>query len=175
VIRVSRSDPDEAEADAILRSVGTDLEACTPMDRRLGTRAGAEVLERLRSFGEVPIGGALVTPGGRLRTAFLIHLVIRSAEEGIHEVSIRRALINGLRQAEQWDLETVAILPLGIGAGNLDAEGSARIMLSVLRDHYREAERPREVIIPVATDYEEGAFLGEVARTFPPPDEGPPS
>lgn len=167
MIRVLVSDPDAVEADGILRSVGSDLEACTPADRRLGTRAGTEVLERLRAFGDVPVGGAVVTPGGDLAAPFLIHLVIRSAEEAIQEVTIRRALLNGLRQAAQWDLESVAILPLGVGAGNLDAEGSARVMVSVLREHLSGSDRPRSVTITVAGAYEEDAFRRELARVFP--------
>lgn len=173
MIRVLVSDPDALEADAILRSVGTDLEACTPLEQRLGLQAGLEILDRLRDFGEVPVGGALVTPGGGLRAPFVIHVVIRSGEEGITEQNIRRALLNGLRQADQWGLETLTILPLGTGAGNLEAESSARIMMAVLKDHYGEAELPRDVVIAVPTEYEEDAFLREVVRTFPdnPPRE----
>jgi O-acetyl-ADP-ribose deacetylase (regulator of RNase III) len=167
VIRVVLSDPATVEADALLRSVGTDLEACTPLEQRLGMEAGPEILERLRGFGEVPMGAALVTPGGGLRPPFLIHVVIRSGEEAISEPGIRRAFLNGLRQAAEWGLGTLVVLPLGIGAGNLEAEASARIMLEVLREHMAETGEPRNVIIPVATEYEEDTFLREVARVFP--------
>jgi O-acetyl-ADP-ribose deacetylase (regulator of RNase III) len=167
VIRVLRSDPDLLEADAILRSVGADLEACTALDRRLGFLAGQEILDRLRDSGELPIGAALVTPGGGLPVTFLIHVVIRSSEEGISEQGIRRALVSGLRQAEEWGLRSLTVLPLGIGAGNLEAEASARVMLEVLRDHFLQALFPRDVTIAVATEYEEDAFRREATRFFP--------
>jgi O-acetyl-ADP-ribose deacetylase (regulator of RNase III) len=173
VIRVLRAAPDALEADAILRSVGADLEACTALERRLGVLAGPEVLTRLGVSGEVPVGGALVTPGGGLPVSFLIHVVIRSSEEGITEHGIRRALVNGLRQAEEWGLGSITVLPLGIGAGNLEAEDSARVMLEVLRDHFLQALCPRNVTIAVATEYEEDAFRREAARFFPEYDPEP--
>lgn len=169
MIRVVVSDPGIVEAEGLLRSVGADLEPLTPLERRLGMAAGIEVLERLRAFGQVPVGGALVTPGGGLPTPFLIHVVIRSDEEAISERGLRRAFLNGLRQAAEWELETLAVPPLGIGAGNLDAEASARIMISVLQQHLETSAYPREVIIPVSTPYEEDAFVREVARGFAPP------
>src|SRR5690606_34514788 len=113
----------------------TDLEPCTPEDERVAVAAGPEMGERLRAFGEVPVGGALVTPGGAPGLPFLIHLVVRSREEPITEDRLRRALRNGLRHAAQWELGTVALPPLGTGAGNLDAEVSARVICESLRDH----------------------------------------
>lgn len=167
MIRVLRSEPEVLEADAVIRSVGADLEACTALERRLGVLAGQEVLDRLRDSGEVPVGAALVTPGGGLPVPFLIHVVIRSSEEGITEQGVRRALVSGLRQAEEWGLESVTVLPLGTGAGNLEPEASARVMLEVLRDHFLQALFPRNVTIAVATEYEEDAFRREATRFFP--------
>jgi O-acetyl-ADP-ribose deacetylase (regulator of RNase III) len=168
VIRVLQADPGDLDVEVLLRSVGADLEACTPLEQRLGSRAGAEVLERLRGFGEVPVGGALVTPGGGLRASFLVHVVIRSAEEAISEPGLRRAFLNGLRQVAEWELETLAVPPLGIGAGNLDPEASARVMFSVLDEHLRTAAFPRDVLIPVSNAYEEDAFVREMNVVFPP-------
>lgn len=137
------------------------------MDERVGVAAGEGVLERLRAFGEVPVGGALVTPGGGLSTPFLIHLIVRSHEEPISEERLGRALLNGLRQAAQWELATVVLSPLGTGAGNLDAETSARVLSRVVRAHAEASRFPQEVLVAVASAYEEEAFRLEVAGAFP--------
>ncbi|MSR21986.1 MAG: hypothetical protein EXR92_00260 [Gemmatimonadetes bacterium] len=100
----------------------------------------------------------------------MIHIVLRSEEEPISEESVSRAFRNGLRQAEQWQVEILATPPLGIGAGNLDAEVSARVMCSILREHAKRFPYPKEVVIAVANAYEEEAFLGELARG-PRPEE----
>jgi O-acetyl-ADP-ribose deacetylase len=169
VIRVVRADPTQVRAEALVRSVGEDLEPCTAVDDRIGRGAGDGVLERLRSFGEVPIGAALVTPGGALPVPFLIHLVVRSMEEPVSEDRIARALRNALRQAAEWGLRTVAIPPIGTGAGNLDAEDAARVMCRVIREHCATSPVPEEVVLVVGNPYEEDAFTREAAR--PPSEE----
>lgn len=164
MIRIVEADVATFQADALVRSVGTDLEACTPMCARVGREAGEELLERVRRGGEVPVGGAILTPGGRLPSSYLLHLVLRSEEEPVSEQSVARALRNGLRQAAEWQVERLAVPPLGTGAGNLDAEISARVMCRVLSEHRQRSEFPKEVVIVVTNAYEAEAFAREVAR-----------
>jgi O-acetyl-ADP-ribose deacetylase len=164
MIRVVLGDPAEVPVEGLLRSVDSAMEPCTAVERGIGLRAGEKLLERLRAFGVTPVGAAVVTPGGELPAQFLIHVVIRSPEQPITETGIRRALLNGLRQAASWEMKTIALPPLGVGAGNLDAEESARIVVEVVRAHGTESRFPEEVVVTVANRYEEEAFLREVDR-----------
>lgn len=166
MIRVRRGDPTAVRADAFMRPIGADLEPCTAVGRTLGVSAGSDVLQQLRSFGDFPVGGAVVTPAGRLDASFLIHVVIRSIEEPISTERIRRAFRNGLRQAAEWEISILAVPALGIGAGNLDAEQSARVMCEVLRDHATESEFPGEVVLLAVGEYDEEVFNREAARVF---------
>jgi O-acetyl-ADP-ribose deacetylase (regulator of RNase III) len=61
-------------------------------------------------------------------------------------------------------IETMAIPPLGTGAGNLDAETSADVMFEVLRGHMEEEEYPREVTVMVTTEYELQTFASRLAQ-----------
>ena len=167
-VRVVVADPLTVEGDALLRSVGEGLEGVTPLSRRIGCEAGEAVLIRLRGMGEAPVGAALVTPGGGLSSTFLIHLVIRSVDEPISQSGLARALRNALRQAVGWDLDHLVLPPMGLGAGNLSAEISARVTLEVLREHAVESSIPCRVTIPVSGSFEEDLFLRERARIFPP-------
>lgn len=164
MIRVEVGELVEVEAEAILRPVSTELLAVTGPGREVDRRAGADVADRLRRFGALPIGGALVTPGGELHSAFLIHVVVQSAEEPVTEAGVRRALLNGLRRASEWGIESLSLPPLGTGAGNFEAEASARIMIPLLREHMRDNERPASVVVCVANEYEEEVFRGALSR-----------
>jgi serine/threonine-protein kinase len=166
VIRVVRSDLTNLDVQAAMRSVGSDLEPCSAADQRIGLQAGAELLERLRRFGELPVGGAVVTPAGDLGSELLIHVVIRSSEEPVSEERVARAFRNGLRQAAEWGVGSLAVPPLGVGAGNLDAEISARVMCSVLEAHRARSPSPLDVVFLASNDYEEEVFAGEVRRVF---------
>lgn len=169
MIEIRRGTLVDAEEEAVLRPVNADLMAVTAAGREVDRRAGSDVEERLQRFGGLPPGGALVTPGGDLHASFLIHVVVQSADEPVTEAGVRRALLNGLRRATEWGIRSVVLPPIGTGAGNLDTETSARIMIPLVRDHLRQHDRPLEVIVSVENEYEEEIFSAAVSHAEDPP------
>jgi O-acetyl-ADP-ribose deacetylase (regulator of RNase III) len=84
---------------------------------------------------------------------------------------VRRGLETALRRLVEWGVEDAALAPLGTGAGNLDAEDAARVMIPVLRAHLERERYPRRVEIVVDSDYEHEVFEAELNR----PDVAAPS
>ena len=169
MIQVVRGRLSTAGAEAILRPVSTELEPVTHESRILELLAGEEAVERFRASGALPVGGAAITPGGEgLPGAFLIHVAVHSHDEPGTETGIRKGLMNALRRTEEFGIESLALPPLGTGAGHLDAQASAAVMIEVLRNHMAGSEYPKEVSVVVAVDYEEEAFGQELERTGAP-------
>jgi len=158
MIRVALCEATESGTECILRSVSSEMEPDTPESRALELGAGAVVADRLRAMGSLPVGAAVITPGGDLPVAFLIHVVLQSAEEPVRRESVRLALQNGLRRAQEWGLDSLAMSPLGTGAGNLGAEEAAEVMVPLIQDHLQRFQHPREVEIRVSDDYENDVF-----------------
>lgn len=154
----------EVEAGAVMRPVSSDFSAVTPAMRRLDEAAGPTVEEQCARMGELPVGSAVITAAGELTAEFIVHVAVRSREENATPLAVRRGLQNGLRRLAEWEVESVAIVPMGTGAGNLDAEESAGVMLPVLAEHLRESEFPRRVVLVVDDDYQRSAFQGALAR-----------
>lgn len=167
MIRVVRTSLEETETAAILRPVSAEWEAVTPAMRRLELAAGPTVAEQCERQGELPVGSAVITAAGALRAQFMVHAVVRSADEAVSANGVRRALQNSLRRLSEWAIDSVAMPPLGIGAGNLDAEEAAETMLPALVEHMQTSAHPRQVEICVETDYEREAFARAVARHAP--------
>lgn len=159
MIRHSSAGPGEIRVEAVLRSVYSDLTPDTPFSREVEVRAGPKVADRLAGMGELPVGAAVITPGGDLPSAFLIHVVLQSPEEPVRTETLRSALRNGLRRAQEWEMETLALPPLGTGAGNLEVEDSAAVMVSMIREHLRDHPHPRDVTLLLATEYERSVFM----------------
>jgi len=160
MIEVVLSDLADLEAEAILRSVSAGLDADTPFSRDVEILAGPAMTERLQAMGDLPVGAAVITPSGGIEAPFLIHVVLQSAEDPVSAESVRTALKNGLRRADEWGLASVALPPLGTGAGNLDLETAASVMIGVLNDHLSESEHPASVTIIVQTSFEQEVFAG---------------
>ena len=158
MIDVRRENLVTADVECVLRSVGSTLEPLTAIGREVGAAAGEGLLDRIEQIGDLPVGGAVITPAGNLTASFIVHVALQSREEPVSVGSVRKALVNGLRHICRMDVETLALPPLGTGAGNLDAEVAADVMFEVLRGHMENEEYPREVTVMVATEYELQAF-----------------
>ena len=154
----------ETPASAILNPVDSERGAATPAARRVELVAGPAGAAPLDALGELPVGSATIAAAGGLPAQFLVHVVVRSRDEGVTRGGVRRALQNALRRAVEWAIPDVALPPLGTGAGNLDAEESAAVMVPVLREHLRTSPFPARVRIVVESEYELDAFRRELDR-----------
>lgn len=152
------------EAEGLLRPVRSDLAPLTAAARDILAHAGPSVDERLRQMGTLPLGGAVITPAGDLSASFLIHIVTASEEEGESALSVQRALRNGLRRATEWELASLALPPVGMGVGHLDADEAARSMVEILVNHLDEGHPPLELTIVAGGEYEAGVFQRLVAE-----------
>ncbi len=160
MIRVVVGDLATQAVDGLLRPVRTDLAPVSPASRDIGIAAGEELEERLSRLGTLPIGGAVLTPSGRLPATYLIHVVVMSEEEPQTSMSVQRALMNGLRRASDWGLATVALPPLGLSVGTVEPESSARALVEILFNHLDEGHAPQDLTIVVGSAYEADLFEG---------------
>lgn len=158
MIDVVMADITTVDADAIVHPVSAEWDPVTPVMRRLELAAGPEMQEQSAKVGELPVGSAVITGAGNLPVDFLIHIIVRSVTEPVSEWVVQRGLQNGLRRCVEWGIERVAIPPIGTGAGNLDAEEAAGLMIPILFDHMNDAEFPKEVLLVAESEYERDAF-----------------
>ena len=163
VLRHELAELAELEVDAVLRPVSAEWEAVTPAMRRLELAAGPALTAYCQRLGEPPVGSALITPAGALRARFMVHVVVRSVDQPVSEAVVRLGFRNGLRRLQEWAIERVALPALGTGAGNLDAEDVACIMLDEYYDHAVTADYPTELTIAAESDYELEAFRRQLA------------
>ncbi len=164
MIEVRIADPATVAAGALLRPVASDGSAVTPAMRRLEQAAGEELVEQLARVGELPVGAAAITPAGALAAEFVVHVSVRSRDEPVTPAGVRLGLINGLRRVREWAIDNVAVVPLGTGAGNLDAEQAAEVMVPVLVEHAEQDGPPSRIVIVVETEYEREAFERRLQR-----------
>lgn len=163
MIEVVRGELSRSSVDAIVRPVASDFSAVTPAMRRFETAAGQTVAEQCLRMGEIPVGSAVITAAGALDAQFIIHVAVRSRTENATATAVRQGFLNALRRAAEWGATAIAVAPLGIGAGNLDPETSADIMLSVLAGVEAGAV-PGRVILVAEDGYQETAFRSAVDR-----------
>ena len=167
MIRIVVGDLARQEASAVIRAIRSDLTSVNAVSRDIAEAAGPDLNERLENIGSMPVGGAVMTPSGGLSADFIIHVVVMSEDEPESMFTVQKALRNGLRRAVDWALESVALPPLGIGVGTIEADDSARALLEILFNHLDEGQPPLALTLVVASEYESGLFsrlLEELSR-----------
>lgn len=168
MIEVVRAELATLPVQGIVRPVSSDLAPANVVARDLVNAAGSALEDRLERIGMLPVGGAVLTPAGSLAADYLIHIVVMSDDEPQSSASIRRALRNGLRRAADWGLESLAVPPLGLGAGSLDADVPARILVDILDNHLSEGIPPLDLIIAVSSEFEAELFTKLVSEVGAP-------
>jgi len=141
-----------------MRAIRSDLGPVNAASRDVFAAAGEAVGEGLLRTGPLPLGGAVITPGGDLPADFLIHVVVMSDDEPQTSMTVQRALRNGLRRASDWALDTLAVPPIGLGVGLVEPEESARALVEILFDHVNEGRPPLDVQIVVESSFEVELF-----------------
>ena len=161
MIRVRVGRLAESDAEAVIRPVRSDLESLTAQGRELEDGAGAGLRARLATLGDAPPGSALITPAGDLPSAFLIHAVLQSPDQPVDLRTVELALSNTVRRAEEWGLSTLALPPLGTGAGQMEVDEVADVMITHLRTWLRSSDASwAEIVVPGA--YESDVFQGRL-------------
>ena len=164
MIKIVKGELADTDAVAVLRPVSSEWDPVTPATRRLEQAAGVTVIEECQKLEELPVGSAVITHAGELRAEYMVHVIVRSVFEPVSIAVVRRALQNGLRRLTQWGIDSVAMPPLGTGAGNLDPEDSAQEMIPMLLEHMNSDDPPRRVDIVVDSDYEYDVFERELRK-----------
>jgi O-acetyl-ADP-ribose deacetylase len=164
MIEVVQGDIANLPATAMVRPISAEWDAVSAAARRIEIAAGAETAAQLAKLGELPIGSAVLTGAGNLPADYIVHAIVRSRDEQVTEGGVHRALQNSLRRCVEWGIETLAVPPLGTGAGNLDIEDAASIMVPVLLEHMRDAAYPARISVVVESDYEYEVFRNELSR-----------
>ncbi len=164
MIEVRVDDLASFRGEAIVWPVDAMLGATTPRLRRLERAAGGDVTGRTPLAEPLPVGAAVVTGAGDLPVELLIHAVIVSPEERASRETVRRALMSALQRAVDFQIGELAVAPFGIGAGNLDVEDSAEVMLEVMRRHLDRNPHPRSIVVVVENDMERSVWTAALSR-----------
>jgi O-acetyl-ADP-ribose deacetylase (regulator of RNase III) len=165
VIRVRIDDLAFFDGEAIIRPVNEDLGATTPLLRRLELAAGTQLYNQIRLQEPLPVGAAIVTSAGELAAELLVHAVVMSRTEPVSSDTVRRALTSALQRVQSWQIRQVAIPPFGLGAGNLDVDESARVMLDVIAAHVGSTRYPEDITLVAETADEERALTNALTRS----------
>ena len=144
----------DLEVDAIVNAANLSLWMSTGVGGAL-KRAGGDAIEfaAVRQA-PVPLGGAIVTPAGKLAAKVVIHAVSLDRDRRTSGPVIEAAVRSAMARAREIGATSIAFPALGTGVGGFPLDEAARITVETVRDelaaqpddrarHLRPARRRR--------------------------------
>jgi len=124
----------ELEVDAIVNAASTSLWMSTGVGGAL-KRAGGDSIEfaAIRQA-PAPLGGAIVTPAGKLAARAVIHAVSLDHDRRTSGPVIEAAVRSAMARAREIGATSIAFPALGTGVGGFPLAEAARITLEAVRD-----------------------------------------
>ena len=136
----------DLEVDAIVNAANLSLWMSTGVGGAL-KRAGGDAIEfaAVRQ-GPVPLGGAIVTPAGKLAAKAVIHAVSLDRQRRTSGPVIEAAVRSAMARAREIGATSVAFPALGTGVGGFPLQEAARISVDTVREELSSSPTIAHVI-----------------------------
>jgi O-acetyl-ADP-ribose deacetylase (regulator of RNase III) len=132
-----QGDLTEMDVDAIVNAANNDLQLGGGVAGAI-RRKGGEIIQReCDAVGSIPVGGAAITSGGKLRARFVIHAASMQLGGETTARALRSSTAHSMRIAAEKNLRSIAFPAIGTGIAGFPLSECAQIMLREVVDHLK--------------------------------------
>ena len=142
---ILQDDITEMDVDAIVNAANNDLQLGGGVAGAIRRKGGDSIQRECNAIGTIPVGGAAITGGGKLKARFLIHAASMQLGGQTTSLALRGATAHSLRIAAERDLNSIAFPAVGTGIAGFPLSECAEIMLRETVRHLRAESSPRTV------------------------------
>ena len=131
-------------------------------------RAGGKIIEEEAvKYAPIPVGKAIVTGAGKLKTRHVIHSpTMKRPAMHIAAENVRLAVRAALECVEELKLNSVAFPGMGTGVGSLGLEEAAKVMIKEIKEHVDAGTCLRRIVLVGFRDDLTSAFSTAVSEAF---------
>lgn len=134
-----QGDLTEMDVDAIVNAANNDLQLGGGVAGAIRRKGGEEIQRECDAIGSIPIGGAAITTGGKLRARFVIHAASMQIGGATTARALRSSTAHALRIAAERGLRSIAFPAVGTGIAGFPIPECARIMLREAVEHLKKS------------------------------------
>jgi len=133
-----QGDLTEMDVDAIVNAANNDLQLGGGVAGAIRRKGGDAIQQECDAIGSIPIGGAAITTGGKLRARFVIHAASMQLGGETTARALRSSTAHALRIAAERGLQSIAFPAVGTGIAGFPIPECARIMLREVEEHLKK-------------------------------------
>ena len=134
-IEILQGDLTEMNTDAIVNAANNDLQLGGGVAGAIRRKGGPEIQKECDEVGTIPIGGAAITGGGKLKARHVIHAASMQLGGQTTAHALRSSTAHALRIASQRGLMTIAFPAMGTGIAGFPMRECAEILLRESEKH----------------------------------------
>ena len=146
-----QGDLTEMDVDAIVNAANNDLQLGGGVAGAIRRKGGEAIQRECDVIGSIPIGGAAITTGGKLRARFVIHAASMQLGGATTARALRSSTAHALRIAAERGLRSIAFPAVGTGIAGFPIPDCAKIMMREAVEHLKK-NTPLEMIYFVLFD-----------------------
>ncbi len=137
-IEILQGDLTEMDADAIVNAANNELQLGGGVAGVIRRKGGPAIQEECDAIGTIPLGGAAITSGGKLKARYVIHAASMELGGRTSAASLRSSTAHALRIAAQKGLKSIAFPAVGTGIAQFPVRECADIMLREAAKHFEQ-------------------------------------
>jgi O-acetyl-ADP-ribose deacetylase len=135
-IEILQGDLTEMDTDAIVNAANNDLKLGGGVAGAIRRKGGAEIQAECDAIGTIPVGGAALTSGGKLKARYVIHAASMELGGRTSATALRSSTAHAFRIAAQKGLKSIAFPAVGTGIAGFPLRKCAEIMLRETVKHF---------------------------------------
>jgi len=135
-IEIRQGDLTEMDVDAIVNAANNDLQLGGGVAGAIRRKGGPQIQAECDEIGTIPVGGAAITSGGKLKARHVIHAASMQLGGRTSAQALRSSTAHSLRIAAQNGLKSIAFPAVGTGIAGFPLRDCAEIMLRESAKHF---------------------------------------
>ncbi len=156
LIELVKGDITELQVDCIVNAANSMLKMGGGVAGAIRRKGGQKIQEECDKIvskrGAIPVGEAAITSGGNLKAKYVIHAVGPIYGEGDEERKLRKATLNSLKLAEQYNISSIAFPAISTGYFGLPKRKCAEIMLPAAISYVKGGTNIKRIIFCLYDD-----------------------
>ena len=144
-----REDITTLKVDAIVNAANNHLWMGGGVAGAIKHRGGQVIEDEAVKKGPIPIGEAVITTGGNLRSKHVIHAAGMGTDLVTDESKIKNATLNALKRADEEGVKSIAFPSIGTGVGGFPVAKAAEVMIGTVKNYLLSSESGLERVVLV--------------------------
>ncbi len=163
-IELVQGDITESDTEAIVNAANSQLTLGAGVAGAIRSKGGPSIQEECNAIGHCPVGGAVITGGGNLKTRHVVHAVGPRQGEGDEEEKLKNATLNSLKVADQNHLKSITFPAISTGIYGFPLDACARIMLTTVKEYLSGTTIIERVVFALFDDKSFKAFKDQLEK-----------